>query len=135
MHEWALAESVVKAVSENAAAEKLKSVAETEVFLGELQAIDKEIFSFALSEIKPQYALMKNCIFKIIDEKCILKCKVCNKQFDLKKLKERTHTESENIHFVPEMAGSFMNCPYCKSPDFEIIQGRGVTVGNITGEK
>ena len=47
MHEWALAESVIKSAVEYAGAEKFRLLKEAGVVFGELQAIDKEIFVFA----------------------------------------------------------------------------------------
>jgi hydrogenase nickel incorporation protein HypA/HybF len=43
--------------------------------------------------------------------------------------------ETEAIHFMPEIAHIYIRCPQCKSPDFDIIQGRGVQVGVIEGER
>ena len=51
MHEWALAESIVLAAVETAQKEKLKTITEVTVHIGELQQIEKEIFLFALNEL------------------------------------------------------------------------------------
>jgi hydrogenase nickel incorporation protein HypA/HybF len=40
----------------------------------------------------------------------------------------------EAIHFVPELAKSYLRCPKCKSPDFEVTAGRGVQIDSIEGE-
>jgi hydrogenase nickel incorporation protein HypA/HybF len=42
---------------------------------------------------------------------------------------------AEAIHFVPEIAYVYIRCPNCKSPDFEIMQGRGVWLERIRGMK
>ena len=134
MHEWALAESVIKTVVEHSKTEKLKKLKEAGVVFGELQAIDKEIFAFALDELRRQYPGAKDCKFKIINEPAAFRCKACAREFPLKGLK-KTKDEAEFIHFVPEMAHSFLKCPACKSPDFEIVKGRGVSISYIKGEK
>ncbi len=134
MHEWALAESVIKSVVENAAAEKIKRLKEAGVVFGELQAIDKEIFVFALEELRKQFPAAKDCKFKILTEPAAFRCKACAHEFLLKSLK-KTKDEAEFIHFVPEMAHTFLKCPKCKSPDFEIAAGRGVSISYIKGEK
>ncbi len=133
MHEWALAESVIRKAAEYAAQEKLRSVSEVGVSLGELQAIDREIFSFALKElVKTSFKGLSSCRFRILKEPAAFKCKACSKVFTLKVLK-KTDDEAENIHFIPEMAHTFLKCPACKSPDFDITAGRGVSIKHIKG--
>jgi hydrogenase nickel incorporation protein HypA/HybF len=134
MHEWALAESVIKAALEHAGAGKLKNLKETGVVFGELQAIDKEIFVFALEELRKQFPGARTCKFKIILEPAAFRCKACSREFPLKGLK-KTRDEAEFIHFVPEMAHTFLKCPGCKSPDFEIARGRGVSISYIKGDR
>ena len=41
---------------------------------------------------------------------------------------------NEAIHFIPELAHAFLECPSCQSPDFELLQGRGVSIGAIEGD-
>jgi len=134
MHEWALAESVIKTAVEHAGAEKFKKLKETGVVFGELQAIDKDIFIFALEELRAQYPTAQKCRFKIIPEPAAFLCKACAHKFSLKALK-KTDDEAEFIHFVPEMAHTFLKCPKCKSPDFEIAAGRGVHIAYIKGDR
>ena len=134
MHEWALAESVIKTAVEHAGAEKFKKLKETGIVFGELQAIDKDIFIFALEELRKQFPAAKNCKFKIINEPAAFRCKACAHEFPLKGLK-KTKDEAEFIHFVPEMAHTFMKCPKCGSPDFEIARGRGVSINYIKGDR
>lgn len=134
MHEWALAESVIKTAAEHAAHAKLRSVSEVAVLLGELQSIDKEIFSFALAElVKSSFKGLSACKFRLLAEPAAFKCKACSKEFTLKVL-NKTDEEAENIHFIPEMAHTFLKCPKCKSPDFDITAGRGVSIKHIKGE-
>ena len=133
MHEWALAESVIRKAAEHAAQEKLRLVSEVGVLLGELQAIDREIFAFALKElVKSSFKGLSSCRFRMSTEPAAFKCKVCSKKFTLKVLK-KTEEEAENIHFIPEMAHAFLKCPKCKSPDFDITAGRGVSIKHIRG--
>lgn len=134
MHEWALAESVIKAAVGHAAAEKLGTLKEAGVVFGELQAIDGEIFKFALAELRAQYPAAKACRFRILKQPAAFRCKACSHEFPLKGLR-KTKDESEFIHFVPEMAHTFLKCPKCKSPDFEIAAGRGVSISYIKGAK
>ena len=130
MHEWALAEAVIIAAGKIAEKEKLREVREVTIKLGELQQVEEDILRFALSQLKP--ANFKNTEFHITKARTTLRCRVCgnNWLFKRNKLDENT---AEAIHFVPEVAHSYIKCPKCGSPDFEIIEGRGIWLENIKG--
>ncbi len=119
---------------DHAAGMKLKKLKEAGVVFGELQAIDREIFTFALGELRAQFPAAKSCRFRIRVEPAAFRCKACSKEFPLKGLR-KTKDEAEFIHFVPEMAHTFLKCPKCKSPDFEISRGRGVSISYIKGDR
>lgn len=130
MHEWALAEAVIVAAQQIAEKEKLREIREVHIKIGELQQVEREIFRFALSQLKP--VGFKNAIFRISTAKTVLRCRVCDYDwiFSKSNLEEDT---AEAIHFVPEVAHSYIKCPKCSSPDFEISEGRGVWLENIKG--
>ena len=132
MHEWALAEAVLTSAKQVADQENLKEVTEVTIKVGELQQIEPPILRFALNQMKTEQ--FKNAKFHILKSKSTLKCRVCATtwQFSLKKLDKST---AEAIHFVPEAAHSFIKCPKCGSPDFEIVSGRGVWLEDIKGAK
>ncbi len=130
MHEWALAESVIKAASEIAEKEHLKEVTEVNIKIGELQDVEREIFKFALQELKP--ANFKNTRFRIRRAKATLKCRNCGNTWVFQKQQLDANTK-EAIHFIPEVAHAYIKCPRCGSPDFEIIAGRGIWLQNIKG--
>ena len=132
MHEWALAESILTSAKQVAEQEGLKEITEVTIRVGELQQIEPSILRFALSQIKT--GNFKNSKFRILKAKSTLKCRVCETtwQFNIKKLDKTT---AEAIHFVPEVAHTYIKCPKCGSPDFEIVSGRGVWLENIKGVK
>jgi hydrogenase nickel incorporation protein HypA/HybF len=132
MHEWALAEAILASAKEIAEKEKLKEITEVTIKVGELQQVEPDILRFALSQMKTE--IFKNAKFHILKAKSTLKCRVCENtwQFNLKKLDKNT---AEAIHFVPEVAHTYIKCPKCCSPDFEIVSGRGVWLENIKGAK
>jgi hydrogenase nickel incorporation protein HypA/HybF len=132
MHEWALAEAILASAKQVAEQENLKEITEVTIKVGELQQVEPPILRFALSQMKPE--LFKQAKFRILKAKSTLKCRVCGTtwEFSLKKLDKAT---AEAIHFVPEAAHSFIKCPKCGSPDFEIVSGRGVWLEDIKGVK
>ena len=132
MHEWALAEAILTSAKEFAEKEHLKEVTEVTIRIGELQQVESSILRFALSEMKP--LILKNAKFHILRAKSTFKCKVCGAdwQFNIKKMDKET---VEAIHFIPEVAHSYVKCPKCGSPDFEIVSGRGVWLETVKGAK
>jgi len=132
MHEWALAEAVIAAASEIAEKEGLSEIKEVKIKVGELQQIERDILEFALSQLKS--TKFKNAKFNLEIAKAELKCRVCEHKwfFGKEKLDEST---AEAIHFVPEVAHTYIKCPKCGSPDFEILTGRGVWLESIKGVK
>ena len=132
MHEWALAEAVLTSAKQIAEKEKLKEIKEVTIRVGELQQVEPDILRFALSQMKTE--TFRHAKFHILKAKSTLKCRVCGTtwQFNIKKLDKNT---AEAIHFVPEVAHTYIRCPKCGSPDFEIVSGRGVWLVNIKGAK
>ncbi len=130
MHEWALAEAVIAAASKICEKEKLKEVKEVTIKVGELQQVERGIFCFALSQLKP--ASFKNAKFRITQAKTQLKCRACGHKWFFRKQKLDKGT-AEAMHFVPEVAHTYLRCPKCGNPDFEITEGRGVWLENVKG--
>jgi hydrogenase nickel incorporation protein HypA/HybF len=132
MHEWALAESVITAASKIAAKEELKEITEIIVKIGELQQVEEDILFFAFEQIKKD--IFSNTKFQILKAKTKLKCRICENKWSFTKQSLDENT-AESIHFVPEVAHAYVKCPKCGSPDFKIIQGRGIWLEEIKGVK
>ncbi|MEF8879162.1 MAG: hydrogenase nickel incorporation protein HypA [Candidatus Thermoplasmatota archaeon] len=138
MHEWALAESILAASVETAKKEKLSRITEINVKLGELQQINEDIFKKAVEDMIDAEGseLLEKAEIKIETAESIMECKKCGHVWKFKDMKKQfSEDESESIHFLPEVAVVHKRCSNCGSPDFEIKQGRGVTITSIKGEK
>jgi len=132
MHEWALAEAILASANQIAQKEHLKTVSEVTIRVGELQQVEPPILRFALKQLCE--GIFKDTKFRILKAKSTLKCRVCGTtwKYNPKKLDKAT---AEAIHFVPEVAHTYIKCPKCGSPDFEIASGRGVWIEDIKGVK
>ncbi|MFH1786394.1 MAG: hydrogenase nickel incorporation protein HypA [archaeon] len=137
MHEWALAEAVVRTADDFAEKKGLKRITKIAVELGKLQQISTETFRFAITQgIRPESKVTKKTKITIRQKGASMKCRNCQKVWSPKGIKGEMGEEiSEAIHFIPEMAHAFMKCPKCGSHDFEVIGGRGVSVLSIKGTK
>ena len=116
----------------NSRKRKRKKIIKVKIKIGELQQVQLDALEFALSQLKT--GKFEKTKFDIENAKAKLKCRVCEHQwfFSKEKLDEET---AEAIHFVPEIAHTYIKCPKCGSPDFEILQGRGVWLESIKGVK
>ena len=132
MHEWALAEAVITAASKIAEKEKLKKITEVIIKVGELQQVEEDIILFAFNQLRTDlFKSTKLCMFK---GKTKLNCHFCNTAWNFKK-ENLDEITAESIHFVPEVAHAYIKCPKCGSPDFEIVEGRGIWFEKIKGVK
>ncbi len=140
MHEWSLASSIVL-TTKKIAREKGIRVKGVDIVVGELSQIDLEILRDALNTLFKE-ELGWNVNVRIDVEKAKLKCNTCGYEFGFNEAWEQIEKifcqdlepgeECENpIHYVPEIASSFIKCPRCGSPDLEIISGRGVWIKSI----
>ena len=129
VHEWALAEALVEYLKNHIKSVNGKYVEKLVVGLGKLQSIDREIFSFALTELLKQEGVVVNNI-EFVDEDILFKCRRCGYTWRMN-LDELDEWIKESIHFVPEAVHSFIKCPRCGSRDFEVVKGRGVRILEI----
>jgi len=133
MHEWALAEAVIATAIEESRKGGLKEITKIKLKIGELQQMELEIFKFALDEIaKVHDELLTNVKIEMETEPAIFRCRVCGHEWDFSET-GLSEEEGEAVHFAPEVAHAYVRCPSCKSPDFEVIQGRGVLIQSIKG--
>jgi len=135
MHEWALADGILKTALEFAKEHKAKSVKRITIVLGELQDVEQEIVEFALNEMK-KGTLAEKAEFSFKEEEAIFKCRNCGHMWKLKDVEGELNGEiREDIHFVPEVVHTFLSCPKCGSRDFEVVKGRGVYISEIVVEE
>ncbi len=134
MHEWALADGILKTVLEFAEKHNAKSVKKVTIVLGELQDVELEIVEFALNEMK-KGTIAQNAEFSFKEEEAIFKCRNCGYTWKLKDVENKLNGEMrEDIHFVPDVVHTFISCPKCGSRDFEVVKGRGVYISEIVVE-
>lgn len=137
MHEFALAEAVVAAAREAAAREKLTEVSELVVRVGALQQLESAALALSLETIlKAEEPPLRGASVALKPEPASFRCRPCGRTWDFEQAKKRMgEEEGELVHFVPEIARSYMGCPACGSPDFEITSGRGVWIDEMTGSR
>lgn len=136
MHEFALADAVVATTLRAAEENGIATIERVEVRIGELQRISRETFEFALREVMPaEHPALGSAKLDLVVEPAKFRCRPCGRDFTLDDTGgPKDKDEAEAIHFVPELAHAYLACPDCSSPDFEVLEGRGVSIGAIEGE-
>lgn len=134
MHELALADAVVKAALHAADDAGMSSIERIFVKVGELQQIEKDLFEFSLTNVLPaQDRRLAGVVFDVAQESVRFECRACGTEYGRDDVDLESGDESEAIHFIPELSHAFARCPSCKSPDFDITAGRGITLARIEG--
>ncbi|NKB67558.1 MAG: hydrogenase nickel incorporation protein HypA [Candidatus Latescibacteria bacterium] len=135
MHEWALAEGVVTTALEAARQHRTQRIDRLVVKIGQLQQIERELFATALDAVRRDSpGPLDDAEFVLQIEAARFHCRACSADFPYEEaVGSLSHEEAEAIHFVPELAHGYACCPACQSPDFEVVQGRGVWLDAIEG--
>ena len=131
MHEWALAEAVVESILEELEGRKVRSVDSVTLALGTLQNVDEAVFREGLTSFIPSGFPLEEDRFSLVEEEAEFLCRACGKKWTYSQEQTLEEDDRESIHFLPEAAHSFLSCPSCGSPDFEILKGRGVSITSI----
>jgi hydrogenase nickel incorporation protein HypA/HybF len=131
MHEWALADAVIEATSSALGARNPSCLKGVTVSLGELQAIDHEIFTFALRTLLEERPF-HSAEYHLQTEPARFLCSACEREWSLSETRDLDDQTREAIHFLPEAAHAFVRCPACGSPDYRVKAGRGVSIASIT---
>lgn len=133
VHEWALAQAIVDSVQSYALSKRASRVKRVVVKIGELQAVDREILTFALSELTKQLDVVSAEKIELGSEDAVLRCRVCGHRWRLRDC-PLSEDVAEAVHFIPEAVHAFIKCPNCWSRDFDIVKGRGVYIEGIEVE-
>lgn len=135
MHEFALADSVLKAALSAADDAGLDRVERIVVRVGELQQIKRDLFEFSLTEVLPaQDVRLTGVEFDVSEEPVRFQCRSCGIEYGRDEAGiDGDGDQGEAIHFIPELSHAFARCPTCGSPDFDIRAGRGITLVRIDG--
>jgi len=134
MHEWALADGIMRTAIEFARQHGKDKILGIRVVLGELQDVNEEILKFAIDELK-KGTIAEDAEVEFVIEEAEFKCRDCGHVWKLKEVKHKFDERiKEDIHFIPEVVHVFLSCPKCGSRDFEVVKGRGVYVAAIKVE-
>ena len=132
MHEFALADAVVKTAMRVAADAGIERIERIVVTVGELQRIRTDLVEFSLRDVLPAEAVaLANVEFDVTVEPVRFRCIACDLEFGPPD--DADPEALEAMHMIPELSHAFVRCPGCGSPDFAIAAGRGITLQRVEG--
>ena len=134
MHEWALAEAVLETVGNELKGRKNPRLRSVTLVFGELQSVDSDVFMGGLKILAEKKSIDPE-VFQIVPGLATFHCRACDSEWTLEEVPDLEEEEKEAIHFLPEVAHAYLRCPECRSPDFEVLGGRGVSIQSIEIEE
>lgn len=127
MHEWALANAIVETLLAHTG--QTREVKLLEIRLGRLQSVAPEDIEFWVRELLRERGISVGEI-SFVEEDVVLRCRRCGHEWKLDP-SGVPDTVREYMHFVPETVHAFFRCPKCGSRDYEVVSGRGVSIGRV----
>jgi len=122
MHEFSVAEAIVKKTIEIADKKDAKSVEKIKIQKGNLAHINNEQLVFCLDALKENSKLLENVEIEIETTEVTIKCK-CGYEGSIE---EKNHLNDIIMA---------LKCPDCGKTDPEIEKGREITIENIEIKK
>ncbi|BFH73934.1 hydrogenase maturation nickel metallochaperone HypA [Sulfurisphaera javensis] len=136
MHEWSIAYSVVKTLTDNFD----KKVLKVTLVLPQFSFLDLEILKEAFDELKKENKVTQDAELKIKIAEPIFKCRNCGKEFKLSDVEKQLNEvrsqygEEYPLHLMPELFPAFLKCPYCGSHDIE-AKGQEIYIESVEVEE
>lgn len=112
MHELSLCAHILNQVELYAKKHKFGLVSKITLVIGQLSGIELDAMQFSFP-IAAKNTIAENAKLAILTQSAIANCQQCQKKFDLKTL--------------------FSACPYCNSFEYDILQGKTLTLKSIEG--
>ena len=115
MHEFSLADDIVKVASEEARNAGIGRLDKIILRVGDLSGVSIDALEFAFGFLKEENEITKKAVLEIERIRGRGRCTSCGKEIELEQL--------------------FLYCPYCETPTVEITEGREFLIATLEGEE
>ena len=136
MHEWAISQNLLNHALAKASEEGASRIRSITVEVGELGQIDLDILRFALGQLK-KGTMAESAAIEVTRTEARFSCRRCGHEWAFSETRKQLISEmgqDNPVHYVPDFIYSFMHCPRCDSPDFDITSGRDIRI-SMEGER
>ncbi len=131
MHEWAIANGIVRTAIDFAEKHDGRKVVKIKIVLGELQQVKQSVLEYLINEIR-KGTVAEDAELEFVVEEAVFRCRKCGCEWKFGDVKDSLNDRmKEDVHFIPEIVHAFVECPNCGSRDFEIVKGRGVYIESM----
>jgi len=136
MHEWSVAYSVVKTLTENFGGKKVLKVT---LVIPQFSFLDIDLLKDAFNELKKENPVTENTELQVRIAEPVFKCRNCGREFRLSDVENQlnevrsSYGEEYPLHLMPELFPAFLKCPYCGSHDIE-AKGQEMYIENVVVE-
>ena len=135
MHEWSIAYSVVKTLTENFD----KKVLKVTLVVPQFSFLDLDLLKEAFNELRKENPVTETTELQVKIAEPTFKCRNCGKEFKLSDVEKQlddvrnSYGEEYPLHLMPELFPTFLKCPYCGSHDIE-AKGQEIYIENVVIE-
>lgn len=126
MHEWSVAESIVKTVIQWSLENDVKEVKKIKISIPSFSMLDADILRDAFNMMKKEEPSLSNALLEIRIKEPMFKCRSCDNTFSVNDINDQIEKikldfgEEYPLHLMPALAPAFLVCPKCGSHDIEI---------------
>ncbi len=135
MHEWSVADAIIRTVVNWAEQNNVKEVTKVKVGIPSISFLDLEILKEAFDMMKKDSVLDK-AELEVEFKEPTFKCRNCGLSFTLSDVKDQLDSvrsefgEEYPLHLMPALAPSFLKCPKCGSHDI-VAEAQDITIEGI----
>ncbi len=128
---------IVDTMIHEAKVHNAKKVKEIYLKIGEMSNIDSQILVGAIEDLKDPNLMDDLKVYATI-EKNRFKCRNCGREWNFSEIEkniEKINVDGDTpLHYLPDSAQIFIECPYCGSHEFDMYGETGVVIEKIVLE-
>jgi len=138
MHEWSVAEAVIRTVQDWADGRKVK-IKRVVLGIPAVSFLDSDLLKEAFDTLKRD-SILEDATLIVRFKSPTFHCNSCNRDFSLDDVKDQLDKvraefgEDYPMHLIPALAPAFIRCPYCGSHDIS-AKAQDITIDQLEVEE
>ncbi|AWR96795.1 hydrogenase maturation nickel metallochaperone HypA [Acidianus sulfidivorans JP7] len=139
MHEWSVADSIIRTVINWANENHVEEITKVKVGIPSYSFLEVDILKEAFDTMKKD-SVLENAELEINIKEPTFKCKNCGFTFKPSDVRDQLESvrsefgEEYPLHLMSALAPSFLKCPKCGSHDI-IVESQDITIDEIEVKK
>lgn len=135
MHEWSVAEGILRSVIRWAEENNINSVKKVKVSIPSFTFLEADILKQAYDTLK-RGTIAEKSVLEVSFKDPIFKCRNCRNTFTIREVINEINKvkdefgEEYPLHLMPGLAPAFIKCPKCGSNDIE-VSSQEITIEGV----